>query len=92
MSAGEAIAETLVSRNVKHVVSITGSAFLPAIDCFEAAGIRLVHVQHEQNAGFCIDGYTRVLPNQVGVTLIQAGPAEKAFSTFCSRSNSRSIH
>ena len=74
MSAGEAITETLVSRNVKHVFSITGSAFLPASDCFETAGIRLVHVQHEQNAGFCIDGYSRVSPGNIGVTLNQAGP------------------
>ena len=74
MSAGEAITETLVSRNVKHVISITGSAFLPASDCFAAAGIRLVHVQHEQNAGFCLDGYTRVLPQSTCVTLNQAGP------------------
>ena len=74
MSAGEAITETLVSRDVKHVISITGSAFLPASDCFETAGIRLVHVQHEQNAGFAIDGYTRVTPNKTCVTLNQAGP------------------
>ena len=64
MSAGEAITETLVSRDVEHVISITGSAFLPASDCFETAGIRLVHVQHEQNAGFCIDGtHTPALNN-----------------------------
>lgn len=74
MSAGEAITETLVSRDVEHVISITGSAFLPASDCFETAGIRLVHVQHEQNAGFCIDGYTRVSPGKTCVTLNQAGP------------------
>jgi len=74
MSAGEAITETLVSRDVKHIFSITGSAFLPASDCFETAGIRLVHVQHEQNAGFCIDGYTRVSPGKTCVTLNQAGP------------------
>ena len=46
MSAGEAITETLVSRDVKHVFSITGSAFLPASDCFEAAGIRHVYSDH----------------------------------------------
>jgi len=74
MSAGEAITETLVSRDVKHVFSITGSAFLPASDCFESAGIRLVHVQHEQNAGFAIDAYTRVKPGRTAVTLNQAGP------------------
>ena len=73
MSAGEAITETLVSRDV-NVFSITGSAFLPASDCFETAGIRLVHVQHEQNAGFAIDGYTRVSPNKTCLTLNQAGP------------------
>lgn len=74
VSAGEAITETLVSRDIKHVFSITGSAFLPASDCFETAGIRLVHVQHEQNAGFCMDGYARAKAGAVGVTLNQAGP------------------
>jgi sulfoacetaldehyde acetyltransferase len=74
MSAGEAITEVLVSREVDHVFSITGSAFLPASDCFETAGIRLVHVQHEQNAGFALDGYVRVSPGKTVVTLNQAGP------------------
>ena len=75
MSAGEAITETLVSRDVKHVFSITGSAFLPASDCFDAAGVRLVHVQHEQNAAFACDGYVRVQGGaRVAATLNQAGP------------------
>ena len=42
---GEAITETLVSRDVRHVFSITGSAFLPASDCFDAAGIRGVDAE-----------------------------------------------
>lgn len=74
MTAGEAVTETLADRGIKDVFAITGSAFLPASDCFEAAGIRLIHMQHEQNGGFACDGYARALAGAVGVTLNQAGP------------------
>lgn len=74
MTAGEATAETLASRGVKDAFVITGSAFLPASDCFDAAGTRVIHMQHEQNCGFACDGYARVRHGAVGVTINQAGP------------------
>lgn len=74
MTAGEAVTETLLDRGITDVFSITGSAFLPASDCFDTAGIRLIHMQHEQNGGFACDGYARARAGAIGVTLNQAGP------------------
>jgi sulfoacetaldehyde acetyltransferase len=80
MSAGEGITETLLSRDIKNVFGITGSAFLNASDCFETAGIKLTHFQHEQNAIFACDGFSRV-SRKVSATLNQAGPGSSNLLT-----------
>ncbi|MBV8183635.1 MAG: hypothetical protein JOY76_03000, partial [Hyphomicrobiales bacterium] len=51
MSASEAFVETLAAQGVSHVFGIVGSAYMDALDLFEAAGIRFISVAHEQGAG-----------------------------------------
>eukprot|EP01061_Rhynchopus_euleeides_P033281 TRINITY_DN5569_c0_g1_i1.p1 TRINITY_DN5569_c0_g1~~TRINITY_DN5569_c0_g1_i1.p1 ORF type:complete len:656 (+),score=263.80 TRINITY_DN5569_c0_g1_i1:127-1968(+) len=80
MSNSEAFVETLVSRGVKDVFGIVGSAFMDPLDLFPAAGIRFISTQHEQGAGHMADGYARVTGNH-GVCIAQNGPGITNFVT-----------
>ena len=80
MSNSEAFVETLVSRGVKDVFGIVGSAFMDPLDLFPAAGIRFISTQHEQGAGHMADGYARVSGNH-GVCIGQNGPGITNFVT-----------
>ena len=66
----------------KDIFGIVGSAFMDALDIFEAAGIRFVSVQHEQNAVHMADGYARALnTGKPGVCIAQNGPGISNFVT-----------
>jgi sulfoacetaldehyde acetyltransferase len=80
MTPSEAFVETLVSRGVKHVFGIVGSAYMDALDLFPLAGIRFVSVAHEQGAGHMADGYARV-SGRHGVCIAQNGPGITNFVT-----------
>ncbi|KAJ9446782.1 Sulfoacetaldehyde acetyltransferase [Diplonema papillatum] len=80
MTNSEAFVETLVSRDVKVVFGIVGSAFMDALDLFPAAGIRFLSVQHEQGAAHMADGYARVTGKH-GVCIGQNGPGITNFVT-----------
>ena len=73
MSPAEAFVETLVEHEVDHVFGILGTAFLPAMDLFDLAGIRFVSVVHEQTAAHMADGYARATGKH-GVVTAQNGP------------------
>ncbi|MCY4034172.1 MAG: thiamine pyrophosphate-binding protein, partial [Hyphomicrobiales bacterium] len=80
MTPSEAFVETLVSRGVKDVFGIVGSAYMDALDIFEPAGIRFISVAHEQGGGHMADGYARV-SGKVGVCIAQNGPGITNFVT-----------
>ncbi len=80
MTPSEAFVETLVSRGVKHVFGIVGSAYMDALDLFPLAGIRFVSVAHEQGGGHMADGYARV-SGRHGVCIAQNGPGITNFVT-----------
>eukprot|EP00005_Dracoamoeba_jomungandri_P003068 CAMPEP_0174260592 /NCGR_PEP_ID=MMETSP0439-20130205/10000_1 /TAXON_ID=0 /ORGANISM="Stereomyxa ramosa, Strain Chinc5" /LENGTH=615 /DNA_ID=CAMNT_0015344867 /DNA_START=19 /DNA_END=1866 /DNA_ORIENTATION=+ len=80
MTTSEAFVETMVSRDVKDVFGIVGSAFMDSLDLFPSAGIRFISVQHEQNAVHMADGYSRVSEKH-GVCIAQNGPGITNFVT-----------
>ena len=80
MTPSEAFVETLVSRGVKNVFGIVGSAYMDALDIFEPAGIRFISVAHEQGGGHMADGYARVT-GKAGVCIAQNGPGITNFTT-----------
>ncbi|MBV8425808.1 MAG: sulfoacetaldehyde acetyltransferase [Hyphomicrobiales bacterium] len=80
MSASEAFVETLAAQGVSHVFGIVGSAYMDALDLFEAAGIRFISVAHEQGAGHMADGFSRA-SGRHGVCIAQNGPGITNFVT-----------
>ena len=80
MTPSEAFVETLVSRGVKDVFGIVGSAYMDALDLFPLAGIRFISVAHEQGGGHMADGYARV-SGRHGVCIAQNGPGITNFVT-----------
>ncbi len=80
MSASEAFVETLAAQGVTHVFGIVGSAYMDALDLFEAAGIRFISVAHEQGAGHMADGFSRA-SGRHGVCIAQNGPGITNFVT-----------
>ena len=80
MSASEAFVETLRTQGVTHVFGIVGSAYMDALDLFEAAGIRFISVAHEQGAGHMADGFSRA-SGRHGVCIGQNGPGITNFVT-----------
>jgi len=80
MTSQEAFVETLRAQGVKVAFGIVGSAFMPGLDVFEAAGIRFVDVAHEQGAAHMADGYTRA-SGEIAVCIAQNGPGITNFVT-----------
>jgi sulfoacetaldehyde acetyltransferase len=80
MSASEAFVETLATHGVTDVFGIVGSAYMDALDLFEAAGIRFISAAHEQGAGHMADGYSRA-SGRHGVCIAQNGPGITNFVT-----------
>ncbi len=80
ISASEAFVETMVSRNVKDVFGIVGSAYMDALDLFPAAGIRFIPTVHEQGSAHMADGYSRA-SGKHGVCIAQNGPGITNFVT-----------
>jgi sulfoacetaldehyde acetyltransferase len=80
MSASEAFVETLAAHGVTHVFGIVGSAYMDALDLFEAAGIRFISVAHEQGGGHMADGFSRA-SGRHGVCIAQNGPGITNFVT-----------
>ena len=80
MTSQEAFVETLRINGVKIAFGIVGSAFMPGLDVFEAAGIRFVDVAHEQGGAHMADGYTRS-GGEIAVCIAQNGPGITNFVT-----------
>jgi sulfoacetaldehyde acetyltransferase len=80
MSNSEAMVEQMIAHGVTDTFGIVGSAFMDALDLWDAAGIRFVSVAHEQNAAHMADGYARA-SGRHGVCIAQNGPGISNFLT-----------
>ena len=70
---GQALAQSLVERDVDVVFGIPGVHTIELYRGIEGADIRHITPRHEQGAGFMADGYARVA-GKPGVVVVITGP------------------
>ena len=74
MSGANILIESLKQAGVEYIFGLNGGAAMPIFDAlFDAEGITLVPMRHEQGAAHAADGYARAT-GKVGVTLATSGP------------------
>jgi len=70
---GRIVAETLKSRGVEQLFTLSGGHLFSIYDGCKAVGIDLVDVRHEQTAAFAAEGLAKAT-REVGVAALTAGP------------------
>jgi acetolactate synthase-1/2/3 large subunit len=70
---GRLVAETLKSRGVGHLFTLSGGHLFSIYDGCKAVGIEIVDVRHEQTAAFAAEGLAKAT-RAVGVAALTAGP------------------
>jgi acetolactate synthase-1/2/3 large subunit len=70
---GRIVAETLKSRGVDRLFTLSGGHLFSIYDGCKAVGIDLVDVRHEQTAAFAAEGLAKATRG-VGVAALTAGP------------------
>src|SRR3989440_3035992 len=70
---GRLVAQTLRSRGVTHLFTLSGGHLFSIYDGCREEEIGIVAVRHEQSATFAADGFAKAT-RQVGVAALTAGP------------------
>jgi acetolactate synthase-1/2/3 large subunit len=70
---GRLVAQTLRSRGVTHLFTLSGGHLFSIYDGCKEEGIAVVDVRHEQSAAFAADGFAKAT-RRVGVCALTAGP------------------
>src|SRR5256884_908303 len=70
---GPLVAQTLRSRGVTHLFTLSGGHLFSIYDGCREEGIEVVDVRHEQSATFAADGFAKAT-RKVGVAALTAGP------------------
>ncbi len=70
---GRLVAQTLRSRGVSHLFTLSGGHLFSIYDGCREEGIEIVDVRHEQSAAFAADGFAKAT-RKVGVAALTAGP------------------
>jgi acetolactate synthase-1/2/3 large subunit len=70
---GRLVAQTLRSRGVSHLFTLSGGHLFSIYDGCKEEGIEIVDVRHEQSAAFAADGFAKAT-RRVGVCALTAGP------------------
>jgi acetolactate synthase I/II/III large subunit len=70
---GRLVAQTLKSRDVSHLFTLSGGHLFSIYDGCREEGIELVDVRHEQSAAFAAEGFAKAT-RRVGVAALTAGP------------------
>ena len=66
--------ESLKEAGVEYIFGVNGGAAMPIFDAlYDAVGIKLIPMRHEQGASHAADGYARAT-GKVGVVLATSGP------------------
>ena len=74
MRGANLLIESLKHEDVEHIFGVQGGAAMPIFDAlYEAKGIQLIPMRHEQGAAHAADGYARAT-GKVGVALATSGP------------------
>ena len=73
-SGANILIESLKHAGVEYIFGVNGGAAMPIFDAlYDAEGISLIPMRHEQGAAHAADGYARAT-GKVGVTLATSGP------------------
>ena len=73
-SGANILIESLKRAGVEYIFGVNGGAAMPIFDAlYDAEGIVLIPMRHEQGAAHAADGYARAT-GKVGVTLATSGP------------------
>lgn len=73
-SGANILIESLKCADVEYIFGVNGGAAMPIFDAlYDAEGISLIPMRHEQGAAHAADGYARAT-GKVGVTLATSGP------------------
>jgi acetolactate synthase I/II/III large subunit len=70
---GRLVAETLASRGVSHLFTLSGGHLFSIYDGCKSEGIEVVDVRHEQSAAFAAEGFAKAT-RRVGICALTAGP------------------
>ncbi len=70
---GRLVAETMGSRGVSHLFTLSGGHLFSIYDGCRRQGIELVDVRHEQSAVFAAEGFAKAT-RRLGVAALTAGP------------------
>jgi len=70
---GRLVAQSLRSRGVSHLFTLSGGHLFSIYDGCREEGIDIVDVRHEQTAAFAAEGFAKAT-RQVGVAALTAGP------------------
>jgi acetolactate synthase-1/2/3 large subunit len=70
---GRLVAQTLASRGVSHLFTLSGGHLFSIYDGCKEEGIEVVDVRHEQTAAFAAEGFAKAT-RRVGVAALTAGP------------------
>lgn len=74
MRGAKILVESLKRAEVKYIFGVQGGAAMPIFDdLYDAEGLKLIPMRHEQGAAHAADGYARAT-GKVGVTLATSGP------------------
>ncbi len=74
MRGADLLIESLKHEYVEYIFGVQGGAAMPIFDAlYEAKGIQLITMRHEQGAAHAADGYARAT-GKVGVALATSGP------------------
>ena len=74
MRGANLLIESLKHEDVEYIFGVQGGAAMPIFDAlYEAKGIQLIPMRHEQGAAHAADGYARAT-GKVGVALATSGP------------------
>ena len=70
---GRIVAQTMRSRGVSHLFTLSGGHLFSIYDGCKEEGIELIDVRHEQSAAFAAEGFAKAT-RRVGVAALTAGP------------------
>jgi acetolactate synthase-1/2/3 large subunit len=70
---GRLVAQTMRSRGVEHLFTLSGGHLFSIYDGCREEGVGIVDVRHEQSAAFAAEGYAKAT-RRVGVAALTAGP------------------
>ena len=74
MTGANILIESLKRAGVEYIFGVNGGAAMPIFDAlYDAEGITLIPMRHEQGTAHAADGYARAT-GKVGVTLATSGP------------------